>query len=142
MGKIKAFFKGLSNLFKNMSDIVEYSDTQKKNEQRLDSIDETLRNMNTVLGEVGSQVKNVTGNQDKISQDMEKVKSGLQKELFQSLQVLHEKYTARKWASLPEKLEAKMYYDEIHNMGKDGWSTKYYEEIFALPENERDAYKD
>lgn len=32
MGKIKAFFKGLSNLFKNMSDIVEYSDTQRKNE--------------------------------------------------------------------------------------------------------------
>ena len=29
-------------------------------------------------------------------------------------------------------MELKSYYDEIHRLGKDGWSEKYYKEIKVL----------
>ena len=33
-----------------------------------------------------------------------------------------------------------MFYDEIHNMGANGWSTKTFEDIYNLPESEKEMY--
>lgn len=77
MEKIKVFFKGLSNLFKNMSDIVEYSDTQKKNEKAMAAMNESLKKMTAALEAMGKQLNTVVENQTKMEEDLEKVKSGL-----------------------------------------------------------------
>jgi hypothetical protein len=38
-------------------------------------------------------------------------------------------------------MEAKLYYEQIHILGKDGWSKKYYDEIISLPESKEEYYK-
>lgn len=99
----------------------------------MNKINESIEKISNKLDEVIKQANNLEA-------DMEKVKSGLQKELFQSLQFLREKYINRGWATFAEKQEAKIYYDEIHNMGKDGWSDGYIKDIFSLPESEKEMY--
>ena len=143
MEKLKGFFRGLANLFKNMSDIVEYSETQKKTEASLASINKNLEVMSKVMENMGKKLDDVSEKAKNLEEDMKKVKSGLQKELFNSLQSLHDKYcpgTGRGWATRLEKNEAKMFYDEIHMMGSNGWSTKTFEDIYNLPESEREMY--
>jgi hypothetical protein len=34
-----------------------------------------------------------------------------------------------------------LYYTQIHNLGKDGWSQRYYDEIIAMPESREDYWK-
>lgn len=68
------------------------------------------------------------------------LKEGLQVELFESLQNLYERLSAKRWASPEEKQDAKRYYDQIHNLGKDGWSQRYYDAIIALPESREEMY--
>lgn len=74
-----------------------------------------------------------------LDQDITKIKDGLQIELFESLQSLHARLKAKGYAELDDKREAELYYTQIHNLGKDGWSEKYYNEIMKLPES-RDEY--
>ena len=141
MEKVKGFFRGLANLFKNMSDIVEYSETQKQTEASLVKLNKSLDAINKTMEKMGQKLDVVSEQTKGLEDDMKKVKSGLQKELFNSLQSLHDKYcpgTGRGWATYQEKMEAKMFYDEIHNMGQNGWSTKTFEDIFNLPESERE----
>ena len=141
MEKVKGFFRGLANLFKNMSDIVEYSETQKQTEASLTKLNKSLDAINKTMEKMGQKLDVVSEQTKGLEDDMKKVKSGLQKELFNSLQSLHDKYcpgTGRGWASHLEKMEAKMFYDEIHSMGQNGWSTKTFEDIFNLPESERE----
>lgn len=134
LNKAQGFFKDLAAIFKNMSDIVEYSDTQKRTEERLNSMNNSLNEINASLGKLSTQLEAIGEKQNKLEQDVIKLKSGVQKELFETLQNLHEKYVSRGQASVAEKLEAKMYFDEIHNIGEDGWSERYYNEIISLPE--------
>lgn len=126
-----------------MSDIVEYSETQKKTEASLEKLDKSLEAISKTMESMGRKLDTVSEQTKSLEEDMKKVKSGLQKELFNSLQNLHDKYcpgTGRGWATHLEKMEAKMFYDEIHNMGKNGWSTKTFKDIFNLPESEREMY--
>ena len=126
-----------------MSDIVEYSETQRKTENALTAINESLQSINTNMDSMKTKLDQVSAQNAQLDEDMKKVKSGLQKELFKSLQSLHEKYcpgTGRGWATHLEKSEAKMFYDEIHNMGANGWSTKTFEDIYNLPESEKEMY--
>ena len=139
--KIKEFFRGLANLFKNMSDIVEYSETQKNTDASLTKLNKSLDAINKTMENMGRKLDIVSEQTKGLEDDMKKVKSGLQKELFNSLQTLHDKYcpgTGRGWATYQEKMEAKMFYDEIHIMGQNGWSTKTFEDIFNLPETEKE----
>lgn len=71
---------------------------------------------------------------------MDAIKSGLQKELFQSLREYHDKFVHRGWASYEEKQEARIYYDEIHALHSDGFSKKYMQEIDALPDSKKQYY--
>lgn len=68
------------------------------------------------------------------------LKEGLQVELFESLQQLHDRLQAKRWASVEEKQDAKRYYDQIHNLGKDGWSQRYYDAIIKMPESREELY--
>ena len=77
-----------------------------------------------------------------ISTQVDVVKSGLQIELFESLQQFYERTKRRRWASPEEKLDAKRYYDQIHALGKDGWSEKYYQSIISLPESKEELYSE
>lgn len=86
------------------------------------------------------KIQETADNINGIKIELSKVESGLQKELFQSLREYHTKFTHRGWASFEEKQEAKLYYDEIHALNKDGWSDKYIEEILALPESKMAMY--
>ena len=136
--KIKDFFRGLANLFKNMSDIVEYSETQKQTNKAISAINVSIEKVNSNMEKMSKKLDGVVEQTTHLENDMKKVKSGLQKELFQSLQLLREKYVDRGWATGVEKNEAKIYYDEIHNMGEDGWSDGYIRDIYELPESEKD----
>ena len=65
-----------------------------------------------------------------------KIEVGLQLELFHSLQNLHDKYCNRSpsgWATETEKADAQRFYDQIHILGQDGWSKKYWDDIYNLP---------
>ena len=136
--KIKDFFRGLANLFKNMSDIVEYSETQKQTNKAISDINVSIEKVNSNMEKMSKKLDGVVEQTTHLENDMKKVKSGLQKELFQSLQLLREKYVDRGWATGVEKNEAKIYYDEIHNMGEDGWSDGYIRDIYELPESEKE----
>lgn len=68
------------------------------------------------------------------------IKDGLQVELFESLQQLHDRLQTKRWASVEEKQDAKRYYDQIHNLGKDGWSERYYQAIIQMPESREELY--
>lgn len=67
---------------------------------------------------------------------MGKIEVGLQLELFHSLQNLHDKYCNRSpsgWATETEKADAQRFYNQIHILGQDGWSKKYWDDIYNLP---------
>lgn len=80
------------------------------------------------------------GKMDAVTKEIGIMKEGLQVELFESLQQLHDRLQNKRWASLEEKQDAKRYYDQIHNLGKDGWSERYYKEILELPESREELY--
>lgn len=124
-----------------MSDIVEYSETQKQTNQAISSINTSIEKINNNMEKMSKKLDGVMEQTTNLEKDMGKVKSGLQKELFQSLQLLREKYVERGWATSSEKNEAKIYYDEIHNMGEDGWSDNYIKDIYELPESEREMLR-
>lgn len=86
-------------------------------------------------------LKDLSHKMDDFDKELVKIKDGLQMELFSSLQLLHQRLKVQRYATVEEKMEAKRYYDQIHNLGKDGWSQKYYDEIIALPESKADYYK-
>lgn len=123
--------------------MVEYSETQKKTEITLSAINRSLETLNKNMNAMNEKLSEVSEQAKKLDEDMTKVKSGLQKELFSSLQALHDKYCpglGRGWASSLEKSEAKMFYDEIHSMGQNGWSTQTFKDIYTLPESEKEMY--
>lgn len=93
------------------------------------------------MGNVKEKIEAYKTDLDSIHGEIEKVKEGLQIELFGSLQTLHARLMERGWASMEEKQDAKRYYDQIHKLGKDGWSEKYYDEIIALAEDRNSYYK-
>lgn len=67
-----------------------------------------------------------------------KIEVGLQLELFHSLQNLHDKYCNRSpsgWATAAEKADAQRFYNQIHILGQDGWSKRYWDDIYNLPDS-------
>lgn len=73
--------------------------------------------------------------------EINKIKDGLQIELFGSLQALHARLFEQHYATQSQKREAELYYNQIHNLGKDGWSFQYYNEILHMPESREEYWK-
>ena len=99
------------------------ADKQKTN-QALADIASSISAMKTGIDNIHQQQAQFVRDQLEITADMQKLKTALQLELFESLRILKETYTAKGWASYEEKMNAKMYYDKIHDLGLDGYRIK------------------
>ena len=116
-------------------------------EVKVSSIDSRLEtnttNLTSSVESINKQLdKNTQTLQDQVdkikAQDarLGKIEVGLQLELFHSLQNLHDKYCNRSpsgWATTTEKADAQRFYNQIHILGQDGWSKKYWDDIYNLP---------
>lgn len=141
MKKIREFLGGIASFFTSLFSLTSYTETQQKVDKTLTTISKTLTEMSKTIESMNTKVEESATKLTNLDGELTKVKDGLQIELFGSLQHLHEKYTIRGWATTPEKLDAKRFYDQIHNLGQDGWSQQHYDEIMALPESKEQYYK-
>lgn len=133
MEKVREIFHKIAQFFTSLFEITAYADNQKATNDALERIDANLKALQN-----GQNIQ--MGKMDAVTKEIGIMKEGLQVELFESLQQLHDRLQNKRWASLEEKQDAKRYYDQIHNLGKDGWSERYYKEILELPESREELY--
>lgn len=133
MEKIREIFHKIAQFFTSLFEITAYADNQKTTNDALERIDAHLKALQN-----GQNIQ--MGKMDAVTKEIGVMKEGLQVELFESLQQLHDRLQTKRWASLEEKQDAKRYYDQIHSLGKDGWSERYYKEILELPESREELY--
>ena len=133
MEKVREIFHKIAQFFTSLFEITAYADNQKATNDALERIDANLKALQN-----GQNIQ--MGKMDAVTKEIGIMKEGLQVELFESLQQLHDRLQNKRWASLEEKQDAKRYYDQIHNLGKDGWSERYYKEILDLPESREELY--
>ena len=139
-----AIKKGLQNLakfFGGLFNLASYPDLQKQVSSSLTAFSAQMKAIETSLNANKEETAKLSKKMDDFNLELTKVKDGLQMELFSSLQVLHTKLINQLYASKEDKMEAKLYYEQIHILGKDGWSKKYYDEIINLPESKEEYYK-
>ena len=126
--------------FTSLFEITAYTENQQKTNEALANISKELNNLQKTQDELHRGQLEYLNKIDGLTTQVEILKEGLQVELFESLQNLHERLMIKRWASLEEKQDAKRYYDRIHNLGKDGWSQRYYDEIMNLPDSREALY--
>ena len=100
-----------------------------------------MKNITTGLNANTTATTTLTTEMNNLQGEITKIKDGLQIELFGSLQALHAQLKDQHYATVEQKREAELYYTQIHNLGKDGWSEKYYKEIIAMPESREEYWK-
>lgn len=130
----------MAQFFTSLFEITAYTENQQKTNEALASISKELQFLRQSQTELRKGQEEYINKIDGLNQQVEILKEGLQVELFESLQNLHERLTNKHWASYEEKQDAKRYYDRIHNLGKDGWSQTYYDEIMKLPNSREELY--
>lgn len=151
--------KGIGNFFTGISNLASYPDVQKQIEdvetKTQGQINDFHKSVSDTFSNVASQMTNIqlsleankeamnglSLKMDNFNGELTKIKEGLQMELFSSLQALHARLKDQRFATIEDKMEAKRYYDQIHNLGKDGWSQRYYDEIIQMPESREDYWK-
>lgn len=105
--------------------------------KKIDALTESVEKLTSHVGDLAKKVDKNTEEMTNQASRLTKIEVGLQLELFSSLSALHDKYINRKphpWATREEKEDAERYYKQIHELGQDGWSGKYHEDIINLPE--------
>ena len=130
----------MAQFFMSLFEITAYTENQKKTNDALETISKELANLQKTQDELRRGQEQQLVKIDGLTTQVEVLKEGLQVELFESLQNLHERLLMKRWATSEEKQDAKRYYDRIHNLGKDGWSKRYYDEIMELPERREELY--
>ena len=135
--KFKNFVKKTREISTSVDNLTAYPDLTAS----LKEISDKMNQMSSSLDSNKQDLKDLSHKMDDFDKELVKIKDGLQMELFSSLQLLHQRLKAQRYATVEDKMEAKRYYDQIHNLGKDGWSQKYYDEIIDLPESKADYYK-
>ena len=135
------FLKKIGDFFTGLFNVASYNEQQTKVNNSLNSIAEQMKNINTSLNNNTAATNSLTTKIGLLEGDIAKIKDGLQIELFGSLQALHTRLVDQHFATVEEKREAELYYTQIHNLGKDGWSEKYYKEIIAMPESREEYWK-
>lgn len=141
-------YKKLTETIEKLSTTIDKLDLSiQAMEVKIASVDNRLKtntaNLNSSVESINKQLnKNTQTLQDQVNkiqaQDVRlgKIEVGLQLELFHSLQNLHDKYCNRSpsgWATETEKADAQRFYNQIHILGQDGWSKKYWDDIYNLP---------
>lgn len=115
MEKIRQLFHNIAQFFTSLFEITAYAENQKKTNETLSKISEKLEALHAgqvcYAGKL-DDLRTETSNQMKeIKSEVGVLKEGLQVELFESLQQLHDRLQAKRWASVEEKQDAKRYYD-------------------------------
>lgn len=141
METILKFIKRIGDFFTGLFNVASYNDQQDKVNKVLNNIAEEMKNITSGLNNNTTATNGLTSRIGTLEQEISKVKDGLQIELFGSLQVLHAKLMDQHFATVEQKREAELYYTQIHNLGKDGWSEKYYKEIIEMPESREEYWK-
>lgn len=100
-----------------------------------------MKNITSSLNKNTAATNSLSSQFTALEGEITKIKDGLQIELFGSLQALHTKLMDQHFATVEQKREAELYYTQIHNLGKDGWSEKYYREIIEMPESREEYWK-
>lgn len=138
---VKDFATGLLNLAsftewkeKVDIDIQTQADNFNTTKELMNKLSENLSANATAMDNLSQKITN-------FGEEITKIKDGLQIELFGSLQALHARLVEQHYATKAQKNEAKLYYDQIHKLGKDGWSHDYYEEIMKMPESREEYWK-
>ena len=93
------------------------------------------------MSDISADLKENTKAITNLNGEINKIKDGLQIALFGSLQALHHRLKEQHFATPEQKREAELFYTQIHNLGKDGWSELYYQEIIRMPESREDYWK-
>ena len=93
------------------------------------------------MSDISAGLKENTKAITNLNGEINKIKDGLQIALFGSLQALHHRLKEQHFATTEQKREAELFYTQIHNLGKDGWSELYYQEIIRMPESREDYWK-
>lgn len=135
--KIKEFFnfKKLGNFFTGLFNISSYSEHTRAVSDALKDINTSMSQMQEHITKSTAAINSLSDKIDKMDKEISKVKDGLQIELFGSLQSLYLRLKEQKYATIESKREAELFYTQIHNLGKDGWSKYYYEYIMKMPES-------
>ena len=141
MEKLKNGCKKIGDFFTSLFNLASYTEQQK-------TVNDNLKNIATELGKVSkglqentTAMNNISGRMNTLEGEIAKIKDGLQIELFGSLQALHTRLMDQHYATIDQKREAELYYTQIHNLGKDGWSQRYYDEIIIMPESREEYWK-
>lgn len=135
------FIKKIGDFFTGLFNVASYNDQQDKVNKALNNIAEEMKNVTSGLKNNTTATNGLTSRIGTLEQEISKIKDGLQIELFGSLQALHTKLMDQHFATVEQKREAELYYTQIHNLGKDGWSEKYYKEIIEMPESREEYWK-
>ena len=139
--KVKYTLQKLKDLFTGLFNLASYTEKQ-------EAVDATLANVATQMSKIATNLTENTAATTKLSEtidgldkEINKIKDALQIELFGSLQALHVRLKEQHFATIEQKREAHLYYTQIHNLGKDGWSELYYKEIIEMPESREEYWK-
>lgn len=132
--KFKEFLRKLGGFFTGIASVASYGEQTTEVNNALKAINKQMSDISAGLKENTKAITNLNG-------EINKIKDGLQIELFGSLQALHHRLKEQHFATTEQKREAELFYTQIHNLGKDGWSELYYQEIIRMPESREDYWK-
>lgn len=141
MEKILNFIQKIGQFFTGVFNIASYTEHQENTTKTLKDLSENIKVLSTNIQTTTEATNSLSKRITTLDCEIGKIKNGLQIELFGSLQALHTKLCSQHFATPEQKHEAQLYYDQIHNLGKDGWSEKYYTDILSMPESREEYWK-
>ena len=139
--KVKSTLQKLKDLFTGLFNLASYTEKQEAVDATLANVATQMSKIATNLAENTAATTKLSENIDGLDKEINKIKDALQIELFGSLQALHARLKEQHFATVEQKREAHLYYTQIHNLGKDGWSELYYKEIIEMPESREEYWK-
>lgn len=139
--KTKNLFKKIGEFFTSLFNLASYTEHQNAVNKSLTTIAEEMKKVSSGLAKNTTATNDLSNKITTLDGEIAKIKDGLQIELFGSLQALHTRLLDQHFATIEQKREAELYYTQIHNLGKDGWSEKYYKEIICMPESREEYWK-
>lgn len=138
---IKNVIKKIGDFFTGLFNVVSYNEQTKKVNDSLEKVTQQMGNIAEGLKSNTSATNTLSNKISGLEKEITKIKDGLQIELFGSLQALYARLKDQKFATPDQKREAELFYTQIHNLGKDGWSEYYYTEIIKMPESREDYWQ-
>lgn len=137
---LKNGLQNLGNFFIGLFNLTSYPDLQKQMTESLREVSAQMEKIHNGLEATEKQMKKLSDKMDSFDNELSKIKTGLQLELFESLHGLRTRIIKKHFATKEEKEDAKRFYDQIHELGKDGYSEQCYLDIQNAPESKEEYY--